>query len=189
VGFTPAGFQPATSNYVGNRGFTDAGCQPQAHRKWRCETSGVFYGGSEISMKKITDGGSNTFLLGERDGFCWAGTWIGIKNADGPNMFGSYYTLGRVSVDLNHPSDADDFCTEGFSSRHAGGAFFAFCDGSVHFVSDDINSSLGANPKNCSHPPADDGSVPQCVAASGAQRIGVYQQLGWRDDDLSLGGF
>jgi prepilin-type N-terminal cleavage/methylation domain-containing protein/prepilin-type processing-associated H-X9-DG protein len=187
--YTPAGFQPATSNYVANRGFIDAGCQPQAFRKWRCLTNGVMHGGSEVSMKQITDGGSNTFLLGERDGYCWAGTWIGIRNADGPNMFSTYYALGRVSVDLNHPSDSDNFCTEGFSSRHAGGALFAFCDGSVHFIDETINSSLGPNEPGCSVDPDPNGVVQQCQPESGGNQIGVYQRLGWRDDGLTSGGY
>ncbi len=187
-GYTPAGFQPATSNYIGNRGFVDAGCQPQ--RPWRCDSNGVFHGGSRISTKNITDGTTHTFLLGERDGFCSSASWIGVRNSDGPNMLGSYYVLGRVSVDLNYPVDADDTCPEGFSSRHVGGAFFAFCDGSVQFVSDEINSSLGPNQrKDCSVDPPEDGSVPQCLAAQNGVEIGVYQRLGWRDDGLTLSGY
>jgi len=185
--FTPAGFQPAASNYMGNRGFTDAGCQPS--RPWRCDSNGIFHGGSRISNKHITDGTSHTFLLGERDGFCWAGTWIGIRNADGPNMFSTYYVLGRVSRDLNYPNDSDNFCTEGFSSRHSGGAFFAFCDGSVQFISEDINSDLGPNPENCTVDAPPDASLKQCFAELSGGQVGVYQRLGWRDDGLTTDGY
>jgi len=186
-GFTTTSFQPATSNYMGNRGFIDAGCQP-ASRPLRCLSNGVLYGNSSVAITHITDGTSKTFLLGERDGFCWAGTWIGIRNADGPNMFSSYYVLGRVSVDLNYPSDIDDACTEGFSSKHAGGAFFAFCDGSVQFINDDINSSLGPNQDTCVVKAASYLSDPVCQPEVDGTQIGVYQRLGWRDDALVVHG-
>jgi hypothetical protein len=183
----PAGFQPATSNYMGNKGFVDAGCQPAVNGGLRCLSNGIFYGNSKVANKEITDGTSNTFLVGERDGYCSSGTWIGIRNADGPNMFSSYYVLGRISTDLNNPINCDDNCTEGFSSRHAGGALFAFCDGSVHFIDESINSSLGVNAKDCTVQ-SYTGSRPQCVA-TGATDIGVYQRLGWRDDELTIPGY
>jgi prepilin-type N-terminal cleavage/methylation domain-containing protein/prepilin-type processing-associated H-X9-DG protein len=184
-GTTPAGFQPATSNYIGNRGFNDAGCQPATNGGLRCLGTGVLFGNSQISFKQITDGSSHTFLVGERDGVCWAGTWIGVRNGDGPNMFSSYYVLGRVSVDLNYPNECDDYCTEGFSSKHSGGAYFGFCDGSIQFINDDINSSWGPNSqKDCTVKPYG-GSPPQCLSDQGGNQIGVYQRLGWKDDGLS----
>jgi prepilin-type N-terminal cleavage/methylation domain-containing protein len=185
--FAAGAFQPATSNYVANRGFTDAGCQPS--RPWRCASNGVMHGGSEVSLEQVTDGSSNTLLLGERDGFCWAGTWIGVRNSDGPNMFSTYYALGRVSVDLNHPSDSDDFCPEGFSSRHVGGALFAFCDGSVHFINEEINSDLGPNEKSCTFDTSPDASLQLCLPEQAGRQIGVYQRLGWRDDGLTASGY
>jgi prepilin-type N-terminal cleavage/methylation domain-containing protein/prepilin-type processing-associated H-X9-DG protein len=178
----PAGFQPATANYIGSRGFIDAGCQPGTI-PGRCLSNGVFFGNSEVSIKQITDGTSKTFLIGERDGFCDSATWIGIRNADGPNMLSGYYVLGRISVDLNYPfTDADDTCTEGFSSKHSGGAYFAFCDGSVHFINEDINSSPGGNSKDCVVK-AYSGSPAVCKPTTTTD-IGIYQRLGWRDDGL-----
>jgi prepilin-type N-terminal cleavage/methylation domain-containing protein/prepilin-type processing-associated H-X9-DG protein len=188
-GYAPAGFQPATSNYMGNRGFIDAGCQPgpTPNNGMRCLSNGIFFGNSKVGVKNITDGSSNTFLLGERDGYCWSGTWIGIRNADGNNMVSSYFVLGRVSVVLNHPDDSNNACTEGFSSKHVGGAHFAFCDGSVQFIRDDINSSPGPNGTDCVVT-AYSGSPAECVPA-GTSEIGVYQRLGWRDDELVIPGF
>ena len=187
--FTPAGFQPATSNYMGNRGFIDAGCQPS--RPWRCESNGILYGGSSVAIKHISDGTTHTFMLGERDGYCLSGTWIGIRNSDGPNMLSSYYALGRVSVALNYPFNDDDACTEGFSSQHAGGAFFAFCDASVHFISEEINTDDAGNDKACFVEPPPSGSTPNtdCQAVLSNRPIGVYQRLGWRNDELTTDGY
>jgi prepilin-type N-terminal cleavage/methylation domain-containing protein len=184
----PAGFQPATSNYMGSRGFVDAGCQPASNGGLRCLSNGILFGNSHVSIKQISDGTSKTFLIGERDGFCDSGTWTGVRNGDGPNMLSSYYVLGRVSVDLNYPfTDTDDTCTEGFSSKHSGGAFFSFCDGSVHFINDDINSNPGGNSKDCTVK-AYSGSPAECKPTLSSD-IGVYQRLGWRDDALTVDSF
>ena len=111
----------------------------------RCESNGVFFGNSQIAIKQITDGTGKTFMIGERDKFCLAGTWLGARNPrDGAEIHSSLWTLGHVAgiVTLNYPiTAAYDTCPEGFSSAHAGGGFFAFCDGSVHFISDDISFS------------------------------------------------
>ena len=84
-------FLPSTSNYVGNRGMIDAGCpvsgatqfgtcQEMVSNTACCDSDGVFFGDSEISTKNITDGTSKTFMIGERDEYCLAATWIGARN-------------------------------------------------------------------------------------------------------------
>ncbi len=111
--------------------------------------NGIFFGESRIALKHVTDGASNTFLLGERDKYCLAATWIGARNPPGPDMWGSAMLLGRVSFPLNDPLTGDhDTCTEGFSSKHPGGGHFAYCDGSVHFISEDISYNEADNPKD-----------------------------------------
>jgi prepilin-type N-terminal cleavage/methylation domain-containing protein/prepilin-type processing-associated H-X9-DG protein len=181
-------FEPATSNYVGSRGFIDRSCKGLGTNitelNWigdpiECEGNGVFQGLDGVSTKQISDGTSNTFLLGERDSYCLAATWIGQRNPPGPDSWGAGWVLGRVSIKLNHPeTGAHNTCTEGFSSKHVGGAHFAYCDGSVDFISDDIEYNDAGNDRTL--------YASQFQSVNNGVSIGAYQRLGVRNDDLSV---
>jgi hypothetical protein len=184
-------FLPPASNYVGNRGFRDAGCPGSGTSpnwipdKVNCDSNGIFFGNSQISSKQITDGTSKTFMIGERDRFCMAATWIGARNPlDGADNHSSIWTLAHVFVALNDPNTLGyDTCTEGFSSAHPGGAFFAFCDASVHFISDDVSNDLANNDKACV---ASKTNAARCKSQQFGRTIGVYQRLAWRDDGETI---
>ena len=120
---------------------------------------GMLFHNSEVSFGDVTDGSSNTFLLGERDGApgvlpngtelvrC-ASIWCGTKRvawlncAMGP-------TDGNIGYNLNAPyvsSGAGAGFRSGqqqwvpFTSSHSGGANFSRADGSVTFVPDGIGA-------------------------------------------------
>ncbi|HEY3393731.1 MAG TPA: DUF1559 domain-containing protein [Lacipirellulaceae bacterium] len=193
--YAPGGFQPSTSNYVGSMGFVDASCGGSGSNPWvpqqeRCNNTGIFFGNSQVSIKQITDGTSKTFLVGERDKFCLAATWIGVRNPkDGAEMQSSRWAMAHTRFKLNHPITGNhDTCTEGFSSAHPGGAYFAFCDGSVQFTSDEINFNYGINdPTSVCY--ASNTSPLRCRPESGGKLIGIYQRLAWRDDGLVIDGY
>ncbi len=162
-------FQPATSNYIGNNGFYDRG--------YDYRNNGVFYGNSRVRIEDIKDGTSNTFLVGERDYRCSAGTWIGSRNPPHTGMWGSYQVRARVSMQLNDPTNEDhDTCTEGFSSAHTTGANFAFADGSIHFINENIEFANGGL------------TTSQIRNGSAYQPdlLGLYQRLGVVNDNLTV---
>lgn len=173
----PTGFEPSASNYVGNSGFFDQSNQ--------FRNNGIFFGTHTTSLRDITDGTSNTLLVGEREARCRSGSWIGVRNPPGEDMWGTYYVRARVSIRLNDPrksGDPDFFnaCTEGFSSKHPGGAHFALCDGSVRFINDNIDfNNAGLT----------EAEIINSVPTVDATQLGVFQRLGVRDDRQVISEF
>jgi prepilin-type N-terminal cleavage/methylation domain-containing protein/prepilin-type processing-associated H-X9-DG protein len=112
--------------------------------------------GAKINMASVTDGTSNTILLGENlpsqhDHLLW----------DGGDVYWAHFNGGNAHVTtiipINYPiTETYEDCVDnagqdpqhsftnwnvswGFKSRHSGGANFAFVDGSVHFLNQNID--------------------------------------------------
>jgi prepilin-type N-terminal cleavage/methylation domain-containing protein/prepilin-type processing-associated H-X9-DG protein len=137
------------------------------------QTRGVMGMNIALSIAKIRDGTSQTILIGElRSGvseFDPRGTWAlgaagasslwghGTDNAIGPNacipggdgIFGCGKIKGSVGGEAALMSDCmpcDDVAGQGtVRSRHTGGAYCGFVDGSVHFISDFIDKGTQWN--------------------------------------------
>ena len=180
-GYAPVGtnFFGATSNYMGVVGMWDIDVPINGGP----DNNGVLYINSELGMEDILDGTSNTFLVGERNFECSSGTWAGGRNSDGAGPRGPDYMLGRVSLKPNgwniHGQTGNDSCTEAFISYHPGGLLFVLCDGSVTFISADIDFNNGGAPFDFNN------------AAPGYNKpgIGTYQRLGARNDDQPIGSY
>lgn len=117
---------------------------------------GAFYRDSKVRLSNITDGTSNTLLVGERAYRLrkidrYAGTLYAVRDRDGngpaasdqggiANDQGLVTIVGSSLWPINHsvPDPDSNRFNPAFSSLHTGGAHFLLADGSVRFVSENI---------------------------------------------------
>ena len=99
--------------------------------------NGVITFNSKVDFRSITDGTSNTFIIGE--------SAFGDPNEMGtrPWWIGAattwFYTAHNLTYPLNSATAADVLRNDvGFGSEHPGGCHFGMADGSVQFISEDI---------------------------------------------------
>jgi prepilin-type N-terminal cleavage/methylation domain-containing protein/prepilin-type processing-associated H-X9-DG protein len=95
-----------------------------------------------VKIREVTDGTSSTFLIGESSpedqgsaAFMSAGDWA----VTGLPINFAWQKADRCMVGPSTPNSAVCWgLMRGFRSDHPGGVQFAYADGSVHFISDDI---------------------------------------------------
>jgi len=119
-------------------------------QRWSCTTSGqgwgrldgngIMFNGSNTRMSDVVDGTSTTFLVGEitggNSGSFACQSWAVSNHSDtGSGINGPDTVPGGVTDWVQTPRER----TMGFSSFHVGGCHFAMGDGSVHFLSQNIN--------------------------------------------------
>jgi prepilin-type processing-associated H-X9-DG protein len=107
---------------------------------------GVFFRNSHVALREITDGASQTILVGERSRNLGDATWVGsvtgavllTDNAiHREPEHASGMVLGSAGEGLG-PGDPDGDANQ-FASRHGRGANFVFADGHVSFLKSSMN--------------------------------------------------
>jgi prepilin-type N-terminal cleavage/methylation domain-containing protein/prepilin-type processing-associated H-X9-DG protein len=114
---------------------------------WRSNgpgASGNIAGISEYqySLPNITDGTSNTFMLGEDIPLysAWCGCWSYANNTTGTvAIYLNANQTAGLGANLENDTNGDWGDNYGFASMHVSGANFAFCDAHVQFITNDIN--------------------------------------------------
>jgi prepilin-type processing-associated H-X9-DG protein len=164
---------PGPSNYKGNAGinwirgewvcagtsgqpnmFTAIGALADVLGEGNGMGDGIMFrsdGVCHLSFTSVTDGLSNTFMIGEDvpefNPYC---SWPFANHSTGTcaiplntNMDGEFGALapGQL-IEPNLPLATMWFNTYSFRSRHMGGANFAMADGSIRFVPDTISLSV-----------------------------------------------
>jgi prepilin-type N-terminal cleavage/methylation domain-containing protein/prepilin-type processing-associated H-X9-DG protein len=117
------------------------------------DMGGVMFQNSKIKLTDVTDGTSNTLAVGEcifdeKTGKR-AAIWAGMSGLRDGSVWISdvMWWVDESSATINGSAP------QAFSSRHPGGAFFGFCDGSVRFFREggDVNTLKWLAGRNDGH--------------------------------------
>jgi prepilin-type N-terminal cleavage/methylation domain-containing protein len=123
------------------------------------DSQGMFFINSNIRIKDVTDGTSNTWMVSERDTYLWparpgvsisrhmGGTWAAVST---PNCFDPNYdhNLALAYVQSTYGEingSATRIDSRELASLHTGGVHVCTADGAVRFVSQNINLTTALN--------------------------------------------
>ena len=121
-------------------------------------TDGLLYPDSETSDAHVKDGLSNSFAIGERSYFNFKSWMFGSDWTGSPTRKTCVYAAKNVVWPMNsegsrsgffvgdpdaEPSEKKMLLNElTFGSQHPGGAHFLYVDGSLHFLTDDLDFTI-----------------------------------------------
>lgn len=201
----PFGYEAALSSYAGNAGsfHNSLGTAVTAGTQGQIRRNGVLMRDQGARIRDITDGTSQTIMIGEQS-YEW-------KSQPGVGeftlAFGSInqtrgFANGRTSFILmngTYPINSIRYVNgwgpiqTSASSQHTGGAQFALCDGSVQFISENIQHTC----RGCQHRGGwgavwrDGGSNGSNIydTQNGGADYGIYQRLFSRNDGQVISEF
>ncbi|MBD3674811.1 MAG: DUF1559 domain-containing protein [Planctomycetaceae bacterium] len=189
-------YEGGRTDYVGNMGFVwtgwkdcgDAGQRNQAawsHNHWVEHYShdwdnyprhrGVFWGRGSARLAQLSDGASNTIAVFENHHWVGRDSVTGELNPGKINRDALWIApYGPISsgesINALTPTDWGDPRCTGFSSIHTGGAHAMMGDGSVHFISENIDTGLGPEGSQ----PARQGTLRSLMTAGGGDVAGEF---------------
>ena len=138
-------------HYRGCSGRVEDLANPTDGATHRYSNTGMIFPLSKVKMGSVTDGTTNTILLGESSSSQgWSGAmkagWGGIQ----PWTWGMYWYVDtrRLTIDSKHIQFPINFRgnftpnATPYTSTHVGGAQFTLADGSARFISENIDLGI-----------------------------------------------
>ena len=175
-----SGIDMSMSSYLGNGGSIE-----WAFVQWLDFSDGILMRSIDdkhqgITMGDVEDGTSNTFFCGETisyavvqgNPFIWDPAFFAATNGSNASRTLGMVRTGHGEINPDWTTETDTILRNSYASLHAGGAVFAFVDGSTHFINDNI----------------DHNNLTESEWRSGGIR-GTYQRLFSRNDGLTVSDF